>query len=868
MNINFKTWIFRHKILTTIIVLFFLILILLPVIVKQAAIIQLKNQGAEDVTISDVDLNLFAGKIGIKGFKVKHKDEEKIALEELRLDIAVLSLLKKRIEIESLEIDGLKVDVEQRPDFLFVGFPIPLKKEEKETSEESPPTDTKTADETPTTIDFGLHYFRFGNSSIKYTSPRVAGVLDIHAIEIKKLMSWKPDKSAEIKLDTSINESSFFAKGDANIFSPQKRVRARIKLEKFSLLPFAQLAYKSMKSLRGKLDIDTEIIFQLEDSGEISLTQNGLVDITDVGGITAAGAAGNVILNDLDMSWKGKIDVKTTPDNKLSRLDIDGELKNEHLSTDLEDFGVSLAHGGITYKGSVNTHSAEITDTLKAKGRIILDKLILESKNKGLKLFSLDKLDIDTLEMNGLDDIAISTLNLQNTDIAHPDEEKFKPVSDGLMTNKDLKITGIRVSKQSDVIIDSIALRGLGISVFQNENRKLPLINALVDLGESIKKKAAGESTDPLEAEGLESSGDIAVAPKEKGTATEEKPKEKKKSNIKINSILLSGENVIRILDAGVSPTFDQQILIEKLYLTDVDNSDINNSSKLEFISKVDKYSTININGEIRPFHPSVDLDLKGKISHVNLKVVSPYSSEFLGYNIKTGTLNADFDCDIDAGYIDMKNTIVMNNIKLSPDDQEKVDKVVKSLTMPLDYAVSVLRDKDNNVKLSLPIKGDLDDPHFNFNDVFNKVMAKAMKKGSVSLLKNMLQPYGTLITVSQYAIAGGKYITKIRLDPVKYYNGSVSENDTALKYLKTVANLLKEKKELRLQICGFSTAGDLPDKNIEADKDAFLSLADQRSNAIKEYFIRQGIQHDRLFTCTSEIDINKGALPRVELSI
>ncbi len=867
MNTTLNTWITRHKIQISIIAFLILILILLPVAIKQVAISQLKNQGAEDVYISDVDLNLFAGKIGIEEFKIKHKDEEKIVLNDLQLNIAMLSLLKKRIEIESLEIDGLHVDIEQSPDLLFIGFPIPLKKEGDKKPEEIPPVDTKTEEETKSTIDFGIQHFRLANSSIKYTAPQLASVLAIHRIEVKNLLSWKPDKSAYIKVDSSVNKSPFSAEVDLRAFSQQKFAKAQISLKKFSFLPFAKLAEKSIKDLNGQLDVDTEITLQLDDNGEISLTQNGRVGVNDVRGISAAGAAGNVTLNDLDVSWQGEINAKTTPDNKLSRLDIVGEFKNEHLSTNFKDLDISLAHSGITYKGSVKSSSVKITDTLKTKGQIILDKLIFESQKQGLKILSLEKLDINTLEMNGLNDIAISSLALQNIEIANPDKEKFKTVSDSLMKNKDLKVTGIQVLKQSDIIIDAIAINGLGISIFRDEKQKLPLINTLADLGQSLQKKIAGESGDQPETKGQEPSGDAVLATATKNLDPEKKPANKQ-STIKINSILMSSENSIKILDVSVSPQFNQNILIEKLYLTDIDNSDINNSAKLEFIAKVDKYSAINVNGEIRPFHPKADLDLKGKISHINLKTASPYSSELLGYNIKTGTLNAEFDCDIDAGQIDMKNTIVMNNIKLSPDDQEKVDKVVKSLTMPLDYAVSVLRDKDNNVKLSLPVKGDIDDPNFNINDVLNKVMAKALKKGSISLLKNMLQPYGTLITVSQYAIAGGKYITKIRLDPVQYDYGSASENDNVSEYLKTVAKLLKEKKELRLKICGFSTSGDLPGKNIEKDKDAFLSLADQRSNTIKEYFISQGIQHDRLFTCTSEIDIKEDALPRVELSI
>jgi hypothetical protein len=102
----------------------------------------------------------------------------------------------------------------------------------------------------------------------------------------------------------------------------------------------------------------------------------------------------------------------------------------------------------------------------------------------------------------------------------------------------------------------------------------------------------------------------------------------------------------------------------------------------------------------------------------------------------------------------------------------------------------------------------------------------------------------------------------------VSFEIGSEMERQGSKEYLQSVVKLLKEKKELRLNICGTAVPGDFPEKDIEKNKEAFHGFADQRSNVIKDYFINQGIYHDRLFLCNPEVDMGEEASPMVKLSI
>ncbi len=242
--------------------------------------------------------------------------------------------------------------------------------------------------------------------------------------------------------------------------------------------------------------------------------------------------------------------------------------------------------------------------------------------------------------------------------------------------------------------------------------------------------------------------------------------------------------------------------------------------------------------------------------------------SKYLGYIVQTGVLSLDYTFKADAGILDVDNDITIKNIKLKPDNQERIDQISKQLTMPLDSALSILRDKNNDVKLSIPVTGDIENPDFNLNDIMALAVQKALKMASVSVLKQLLQPYGLLVTIADLAKKGGEYLAEIKLDPIDFEMGSAEISPQAMDYLKTVNNLLSEKKELRLTICGMSIPGDLPDLTVDDNKDAFMALADQRALGIQDYFVTQGISVERLFVCNPSISIEEEAKSVATLSL
>jgi len=217
-----------------------------------------------------------------------------------------------------------------------------------------------------------------------------------------------------------------------------------------------------------------------------------------------------------------------------------------------------------------------------------------------------------------------------------------------------------------------------------------------------------------------------------------------------------------------------------------------------------------------------------------------------------------------------------LKQFKLRPvsnKEKEKLDKEL-GLGMPLDTALNLLRDSDDNISIKLPITGDVENPDFDPSDALYTEMSKAI----TATIINYYTPFG-LVTV-----AGGLFdlATALHFEPVIFDSNTVNLLPTHEASLNKVVQLMKQRPKLHLTLCGFSNIDDLskvsPDLYIkEKDKPENIILSDdilakltnkasKRSENVKTYFVKHEIAADRLILCEPEYKYN--AVAGVELSL
>ena len=344
----------------------------------------------------------------------------------------------------------------------------------------------------------------------------------------------------------------------------------------------------------------------------------------------------------------------------------------------------------------------------------------------------------------------------------------------------------------------------------------------------------------------------------------------------------------IDIEDRSVKPTFHSRISIESLALGKLDSSLPDMASDWSLKAAIDKFSRLDVHGKIRPFSDQLDLTVLGTLRGLPLPTLSGYSAMSIGYFVDSGQADADIDVAVVKGALSGKIGMRLARLEVSPAAEDKIKALTAQLSMPLPSALSILKNDDDEITLSLPLSGNMAAPDFGVAPLINKLLGIALKRAAIAYLSNLLQPYATVFTVAELAY---DVASKIALDPLIFVDGQANIAADSAPYVGKLGKLLSERPELTLRLCGFAAQGDaealaaaankvardpsgkkqepVPPPKTAAPEDALPQLAAARAEWIKHVLVEQyQIDQGRLFLCRPQVDEDPKGRPRVELSI
>lgn len=326
-------------------------------------------------------------------------------------------------------------------------------------------------------------------------------------------------------------------------------------------------------------------------------------------------------------------------------------------------------------------------------------------------------------------------------------------------------------------------------------------------------------------------------------------------------------ENKVTIQDYTVTPAFKTQVNLEKISVGEVSgalkqsNIALNEAVPFEFHVAVGKYNTIVAKGQLGLFERAGQLYPQGHVNlsirQLNLVPFNGYVIEAVGYQLDRGSLDVDANITFDKAQLGGEINLLLRNSKFTPKDEETIKRVGKQISMPLDTAVGLLRDEHGNLRLNIPLSGDLTDPDVGVNDITKQLTQKALKAGTLYFLKQALQPYGAMLSVATLA---GDYLFAIRLDALAYAQGVSDLVDQQVANLTKVAQLMIKKKDIEVQVCPFVSHEEAAELG-----DDWVELANERGQKVKDWLI----QYDNtLGTRTSICRPQKGKKSEVVLGV
>jgi hypothetical protein len=293
---------------------------------------------------------------------------------------------------------------------------------------------------------------------------------------------------------------------------------------------------------------------------------------------------------------------------------------------------------------------------------------------------------------------------------------------------------------------------------------------------------------------------------------------------------------------------------IEKARVGSLDSEQPNVDTPFELLLRPDRYAEFQIEGVVKPLADQLFLDAEGHLYGFGLTSVNGLIANDLGHRFLEGQIDNDFSIKIASDHLDMGNQLSLATL----DVEELPDKQGP----PLGTAIALLEDRDSNIKLEVPVSGDLTDPDFKVLGALNPIIMKAVA-GAAALA---IQPLGSVLLVGGVL---ANQALKVTFDPAVFDAGDLQLNASARDYLDQLSGKLKEKPKLGVRVCGIYAAierqrnkkGEYTDR-----PEDLLILAQQRADAVREYLKDRGVGPKQLRNCRPALDPEVDGLPRVDI--
>jgi len=146
--------------------------------------------------------------------------------------------------------------------------------------------------------------------------------------------------------------------------------------------------------------------------------------------------------------------------------------------------------------------------------------------------------------------------------------------------------------------------------------------------------------------------------------------------------------------------------------------------AKVDLKGNLGRGSPIDIKGTINPLAKDRYVDMNVSFKDIELSPATPYAIRYLGYTIEKGKLTFDVKYLIEGNKLTAQNKFFFDQLTFG----EKVESP-DAIKLPVTTAVSLLKDRNGQINLDVPLSGSLDDPKFSVWPIIWQVIVNLITK-------------------------------------------------------------------------------------------------------------------------------------------
>jgi len=212
---------------------------------------------------------------------------------------------------------------------------------------------------------------------------------------------------------------------------------------------------------------------------------------------------------------------------------------------------------------------------------------------------------------------------------------------------------------------------------------------------------------------------------------------------------------------------------------------------EVDLRGRVGGVAPVALKGKLNPFSDYLFMDLQLTAQGVDLPAgAGPYIAKYAGRSLERGRLSLTAQAKLSNRRVDTNSVVTLDQFYLG----EKSGSA-EATKLPVELALSLLRDTRGNIVIDLPVRGSLDDPNFKLSRVLLRVLTNTLTK----------------VAVSPFSLVGGLFGGGgEELGWLDFPAGSAVLDEIGIQKLATLAKALQARPALRLGISGtYAPDGD-----------------------------------------------------------
>lgn len=827
-------WYLRHKLLCGVgfglFVLYNLAgFVATPMVIRNILKNKVSTVLKRNVQVETVQANPYTFSLRVAGFSVSDRDGRPfIHLGNLYVNVdPVISLFKRGMAVQSVLIENPKVRVVRTAadQFNFSDLTTPSEKKHKDDATSSKP------------VRLILNMFNISGGQIQFVDKAQTLPFESTLSELNIRLSQldtKPDASsalyqvnARTERDETINVS-----GQADV--EPLTVAAAVNLGGFDIAKYAPYynAYFNAQVVDGTLDLEAKVNWsdELQTVSDIVLTLSKLTlsasqgqSLATLERFQAADASINLKHKEIQLgrvnTSNGEIDIQINGDGQLnlvtafappSPADADSAEADEKGPTQVPAWVVKIP------EFDMRNYTVRYQDQqTEPEANFVLSRINLSAKNlstrkdaRGTADLSLNWADRGTLALKG--DVGIIPLAAKvQVEAEALDVRPLQPyinphallvVTNGHFNTKgeltiipqdhrmDIQYAGTAALNElktidklkTSLFLDwkSLYLNGIKLSTAPF---KLYIDEvALTDFDNRLTINADGSSNLAAVMGKKENAAGGRAKKKAAPPGNGEASSEAKGEDIKINTVTLQGGRV-DFSDLFVKPNVRLPMSRIGGHISGLDTIKEHKADVL-LQGMVGSKVPMEIKGQINPLIEKPYVDLTIGLMGVDLSPFAPYSGKYLGYKLEKGQLSLDLAYKVADNKLSAQNKVLFNQLTLG----DAVDSPTAT-QLPVKLALALLKDRQGNINLDLPMTGDLDDPEFSIGGIVVKMLTNLI----VNIVSSPFSVLGALF-------GGGEELAFLDFE---YGQSLILEENS--KKLDTLSKILFERPGLKMEIQG-----------------------------------------------------------------